>query len=279
MSHDRKGYTLLELILALSLSLVVVLGIAQATRLYLVALPRQQALIERKQIARGVGEMIGNDLRAAIQYKAQDYSGLETLVRTQLLLQQAASEKKPGPRDSVIDESNVAFRPTLLGDENHLLVDVSRLPRMDQYNPMIASKFDRVQTPSDIKSIAYFVSQQSTKNSSPSPGNSNQGGLYRRSIDRAVANYRGDTGLIGAPDQFSQLIASEIIDLKFSYFDGESWTQSWNSQKQSGFPTAIEIKISINPSGLSNPDDGATETSRSVVHLPISEPKAENEGE
>ena len=47
-SKTRHGYTLLELLLALGLSVVVVVAIGMAIQVYLIALTKQQANIERK---------------------------------------------------------------------------------------------------------------------------------------------------------------------------------------------------------------------------------------
>ena len=164
--RKSAGYTLLELILALALSVIVLVTIGMAIQLYMVALTKQQALIERKQVARSVLEMIANDLRAGIQYKAEDYSDLENLVQSQLLamgsLAGATSEEESGEEapieDPIVDEEAVSFRPTLLGNQNLILLDISRLPRLDQYNPLVAIAETAVQTPSDVKSLTYFVS-------------------------------------------------------------------------------------------------------------------------
>lgn len=292
--QKRRGYTLLELILALGLSIFVVTAIGAAIQLYLVAVLKQQATIERKQVARGVSDMIGNDLRGGVIYKAEDYSDLENLVQSQALLSNAASAamgEEEAPDESepelIVDEENVAFRPLLLGTSRYLILDVSRAPRLDEYNPLIANADSEVRTPSDIKSVAYFVSlteggkQSQVTFATPSA----PGGLYRRSIDRAVASFRGDTNLVENPDEFSELVAGEIAELQFRYFDGADWQTTWDSEEAGGFPVAIEITLVLDPSRIDGgPNysyggfDGAEmESYRSVVHLPAAEQTAEEE--
>ena len=51
-------------------------------------------MIERKQVARSVVNMIGKDLRAAIMYKPSDYSGLENLYKTQLSMLQPQGARR-----------------------------------------------------------------------------------------------------------------------------------------------------------------------------------------
>ena len=165
------------------------------------------------------------------------------------------------------------------------MLDISRLPRLDQYNPLVASDGSTTRTPSDIKSIAYFVSL--------SGGGVEEeiqfaagalGGLYRREIDRAVAAYMGEFSLIAEPDEYSNLVANEIAELTFRYFDGEQWQAEWDSSAAGGFPMAIEITLEIDarrsaPQSYSNTgsERDSIETYRSVVHLPVSEPTVSEE--
>lgn len=290
-SDDRSGYTLLELLLALALSIVVVSVIAMAIQIYLVSLTKQQVLIERKQVARAVTTMIGKDLRAAIQYKAADYSGLENILQTQMLLQQpppetddAAATEEEEPEDSgIINEDEVSFRPAMIGTDRVIMMDISRLPRLDQYNPMIASAAEQMMSsPSDVKSLAYFFSSQDggvesqieyTEARAP-------GGLYRREVDRAVAEFTQDFGIVSSPDAFSKLIAHEVAEVQFRYFDGETWQTSWDSEEDGGFPSAIEVTVVIDPErsslsaqeySYSGFDGELMESFRSVVHLPVAE--------
>lgn len=285
---ERRGYTLLELLLSLTLSVVIVGAIGVAIQLYLIALTRQQALIERKQIARSVTQMISSDLRAGVQYKAADYSGLENLVKTQLL---TANNPQPADEEEeemveeetppVVDEEAVSSRPSLVGGPNSITIDISRLPRLDQYNPIIADNDAGMQTKSDVKTLAYFFS-----NANPTNQNGVQfsptaapGGLYRRTIDRAVAQFNGDSGLTSTPDEYCDLVANEVAEIQFRYFDGETWLTSWDSEENGGFPPAVEVTIVMDPRRMSGGrnysyggfDRQAMELYRGVVHLPGAE--------
>ncbi len=285
----RAGYTLLELLLALGLSVVVFAAVGSGIQIYLVALTKQQAMVEQKQVARALLAMIGNDLRAGIQYKATDYSGLDNLIQTQSMMltggSAAAEEEEP---ESLIIEEEVSFRPTLLGSSNVLMIDISRLPRLDQYNPLVASAEDEVQSPSDVKSLSYFVSlsEGGVESAIEFQRNKAPGGLYRREIDRAVAEYRGETELMLAPDEFTRLIANEVVDISFEYFDGEEWQSEWDSIENGGFPVAIEVNIMIDPvrsaAGsqdytVDQSDPDQMQIFRMVVDLPVAEP-IESEG-
>jgi hypothetical protein len=243
--------------------------------------------------------MISSDLRAGIQYKAADYSGLENLVKSQLLSvnnptageadedSEETQEQSEDEIEPVVDEEVVSFRPSLVGGTNSIAVDISRLPRLDQYNPIIADRDASMQTKSDVKTLAYFYSTSNPTNRdgvqfSPSAA---PGGLYRRQIDRAVATFNGDSGQVSSPDEFSQLVANEIAEIRFRYFDGESWLTSWDSEENGGFPPAVEVVIVLDPRRMSDGrnyaysgfDQQAMEIYRNVVHLPAAEVPVEEE--
>jgi len=306
--NRSSAYTLLELLLSLALSVLVIGVIGFAIQLYLISLTQQQSRIERKQIARGLLQMISNDLRAAVQYKAADYGDLENLVQTQalalnagideLLAIEAANgvvsdtsndlgqEELVGEEsDLILDEEAAAFRPALFGTSNAIAVDVSRLPRLDQYNSIVASSESELQSPSDIKTLAYFFSNAPTRDDGVQFTNVASGGLYRRQIDRAVASYAGDSGLVDAPDDNSDLVAGEVAELRFRYFDGENWLSDWDSEALQGFPPAIEVVIVVDPNRSTSGEDylyngynsAVMELYRSVIHLPAAELPLEEE--
>ena len=146
----RYGFSLLEVILALALSVVIVSAIGYSVHLYMLTLTRQQSDIERKQVARSIVMMIHNDLRGAIQYKPQDYSGLEnlyeSLVPDVLAMAMGGEEEESeeekeeasGEDESSAEEDMSTSRPTMIGNSGAIVIDVSRLPRVDEYNPLIA---------------------------------------------------------------------------------------------------------------------------------------------
>ncbi len=293
------AFTLLEVILALALSVFVVASIAAAVRLQLVVLERQRQNIERSQIARNVLMMVKNDLRAAIQYKPADVTGLDELTVSQAAIAGVAagvdpstlntsqidtSQLDPSQLDPALLQSgqgagqpssgssgaaapsqttsgsfssanqNIAaaagepVRPGLYGNSAEILIDISRLPRIDQYSPVMAAGMqDAVSLPTDVKTVSYFVSDQTLETNLPAIGidQSPRGGLYRRQLDRAVGSFAFDIAGSMASVAETKLIATEIVEIRFQYFDGEDWQADWDSDQQNGFPLAIEIIVIV----------------------------------
>ncbi len=87
----NAGFTLLEVLLALSLSVLVIAAIASAIHLNVSVLQRQQVNIEQAQVARNVLMIISGDLRAAFQYKPADVTGLDELSVSQAQIAGIAS--------------------------------------------------------------------------------------------------------------------------------------------------------------------------------------------
>ena len=332
MRSSRRAFSLLELILALALTVGIFSAIAASFHVFLKTVTEQQREIEQHQVARNVMAIIGNDIRAALQYKPVDVTGVENLAASELLVagiiggesaediiaidalgapeaEEDVSDVSGGAGSSSsasgsgssnvssgsdgsdeLTEEEIALadcvdcRPTLIGTETALTVDVSRLPRLDEYNPLVASNSEEVQLPSDLKAISYFIGRPSAgdnsgRNSLFSDQVNELGGLYRRNIDRAVANYAGEEGIMDFADSYADLISPEVVELTFRYFDGEQWNTEWDNFERGGFPLAVEIVVTMDPNRLNSDDPDSysgfdpntMQRYRSVVNLPVSE--------
>lgn len=131
--------------------------------------------------------------------------------------------------------------PGLFGNQFTLQVDVSHLPRVDQYQTAMNAPTDgpRDQT-SDVKTVAYFViPPNATGASGRAPG------LYRREVDRAITKWASTQGSISTLDAAATPIAPEVTAIEFRYFDGSTWTATWDSNAAGGPPLAVEIAIAL----------------------------------
>ena len=313
------GYTLLELLLALGLTVIIVSLIATAIQTNGLTLTRVQASIERKQAARGILGMMQNDLRAGIQYKANEYAGLqdlfasiqlasgqspidvevsddpdEALAQLEELAQlgEAGAAVATGGSDDdsefedEIEEPEVEGVPVFIGASDFVSIDISRLPRIDEYHPSVVSEQEASNTLADVKTVSYFVSQSNGPNQRRSTNvfqtsqgqTAVTGGLFRRQVDRSVAKFEGLES-IGEPDLYSELVAQEVVEVSFRYFDGVNWFTEWDSEEMGGFPLAVEMYILIDPTragstataGSSSINRENLETYRAVVHIPAAE--------
>jgi hypothetical protein len=184
--------------------------------------------------------------------------------------------------------TSTADLPLLLGTPYELQLDVSRLPRVDQYESMMSAGGGTLaDIPSDVKTVAYYVANvdaaQSGAVSEVSPGGATTA-LVRRSLDRAITRFASQSGDIGGLDTAAEVLATEVVAVQFAYFDGTTWLTEWDSQTMQSLPLAIEILLTIatrtdgaataaaiaSPQGESGEDVIET-TFRHVVHLRGSE--------
>lgn len=316
MVHSRirarsRGFSLLEVILALLLSVFVVAGIAAAIRLNVLTLEQQRTRIERTQVARSVLQVIARDLRAALQYKPADVSGLEEIMAGTNASAAAGADPSllgeyaeglgiddtgaipggdPAATSASEDSGIIPIHPGLYGSETHLVIDVSRLPRIDEYAPQfLGDGFKSI--PSDAKTIVYYVENSKDENtvSFTMEDEVELGGLIRRSSDRAVASYAYAAGADLLSFGHQELIAPEIAEIRFRYFDGTDWVTSWDSDQANGFPSAVEVSIVIDPRKIEAQyqsdyvyngfDQTSMEIYRTVVYLPVAEILPEEEEE
>ncbi len=181
------------------------------------------------------------------------------------------------------DSLTPAELPGLVGTSFQMQIDISRLPRLDQYQAVTASPDAAIRdTASDVKTVAYFVIPAS--HSAGSTGRASSGrapGLYRREIDRAVTLWASEQGQGNALAETAEPLAPEVTGLQFRYFNGEQWFTQWDSTSQGGPPVAVEVAMAIrntrpvrsttwSPSALlgSAPPPRPDRVYRLLVHLP-----------
>ena len=150
--------------------------------------------------------------------------------------------------------------PGIYGSSTSIEIDLSRLPRPDEYYPKMAntSTGSIGDMPSDVKTVGYYVQSPRTDGVLDSLGQLSQqaigvnaavattpnGGLVRRSVDRAVTQYAYENGQSSQLQRTGDLIAPEVIALEFQYFDGTTWQTQWDGSQQ-GLPHVVKITIAM----------------------------------
>lgn len=181
-------------------------------------------------------------------------------------------------------------RPGLVGNQYQLQMDISRLPRLEQWlgsRPDESGVFGEItDIPSDLKTVSYFVQPADYSNGVRAPwgelitpedqkagfANLNSaGGLVRRELDRAANKWALDNGGNSKLNVTGELIASEVLSIEFSYFDGVLWQVFWNSDQMQGLPLAIKVSIAIGNVSSSGDPISTNIPNRiftNIVHIP-----------
>lgn len=292
----RAGISLLELILALGLSAVLMFAIFSAIQIHWKFFDVRRTGVEEAQLARTILRSIGDDLRAQAPQAQTDLSGLDivtentggaaTAAANNALgalgaaagSAQGAAGAEGGESGSSSEEgAEPATDPTapqagvvaLYGSATQLQFDISRLPRIDQYEAILSpeSELGVVDIPSDIKTVTYFLRSEESALAGesaiglpvpPEPSSTGLGrGLMRRELDQAIASYAAQGITAENALSGSQLLAPEVVGLQFRYFDGMAWLAEWNSVELGGFPTAVEVTIVLESQQAAKPGRAA----------------------
>ncbi len=276
-SRWRCGFTLVEVLLALSLVLVIMGVLSAATQMYLMNIEVERDELTRSRAARAVLQVMAFDLRAAVQFKEIDEGALDQAL-------DSASALLGGEEEEAADSEPTEYvveQPGLAGGPNSISFDISRLPRRDQFAPVLDARTGRVVSiPSEILNVNYMVGQvdESQEGRGPDPEAGPRIGLLRMEYDRAAKRFADQGG--GSMPGF-EMMAEEIKSLSFRYFDGQQWYSDWDSNEQRTLPVAVEIVLQVDPRSAEFRQQQqrvgdfeaafALQTYRTVVHLPIAE--------
>ncbi|TWU41902.1 prepilin-type cleavage/methylation domain-containing protein [Novipirellula artificiosorum] len=319
----RDAFTLIEVLLTLSLSVVLIILVGGAIQFYARTLTVQDMDIRQVQLAAAVMQMIEDDLRAAVHPKPIDTAALETLLASTATQEVGGAE--PGGASSEEDLSaagidtgfeeeeevtpvadagltdlqsgaSVLQTPGLIGNQYQIQVDLSRLPRLEEYTVMMDATVGNLQdVPSDLKTVTYFVQQAGTiagvidpldnmsNDPTAAPTESTGGGLVRRSLDRFATLEAINSGSMSMLNQTGELLAPEITSIEFAYWDGMMWLIEWNSDEYGELPMAVQVQMTmIDPTAaLTDTSDlSSVDTTRvftHIVRLPMARPIEESE--
>ncbi|MCY2976409.1 MAG: hypothetical protein NTW52_17265 [Planctomycetota bacterium] len=194
LNTKRSGLTLLEVILALGLTVVVMLLLGGLIAIYQGSLDIGRDNIRQARIARAILAMIADDLRGVIRNSQQDDAAslkefLSSTSSTPAGASGAQGANQPGggasptaggtlagaagagssdststgsatdTTDASMETTTSTLQPGVYGSESSIEIDVSRPPRIEEYaaelvNPLSGTLTD---IPSDMKTVSYFV--------------------------------------------------------------------------------------------------------------------------
>ncbi|UUO04481.1 prepilin-type N-terminal cleavage/methylation domain-containing protein [Blastopirellula sp. J2-11] len=272
ISHHRwrrRGLSLLELMVASAIAVVLMAAVSAAIHMYSRAVDIGRTNVEEAQLGRAVMKLMEEDLRNCIWKNEIDFSSVEALASGSA--SSAASSLTGGAITSDISstldsttETDASLNTTdlaassvpamqigLYGNATELQFDMSRLPRVDEYDPeYVGFRSQKLaDKPSDVKTVTYYLlipgsAYQGTVGDS-ADRTVEQSGLVRRVLDRSVTQWALENGDTEQLDATAEIIAPEVCFLNFRYFDGYEWYEEWDSSAMGGLPLAVDIVVAI----------------------------------
>ncbi len=194
--QNRRGFTLLEVMLALGLTVVVIGIVTMSVNGTLLLVDRGRMKTERDQLARAILTRIGDDVRGVVRDEPFDASGMMSVKTTSSSSSKSGGSGSSGggsssgggasggssgtsgsggsgsgsssgssssssSSDSSSSSSTSSTSSTIAGvygDQYSLQVDVGRLPRIDEYAAASTSGADSgTPPPSDVRTVSYYL--------------------------------------------------------------------------------------------------------------------------
>ncbi len=255
-SHaPRRGFTLLEVVIAALLIAVLMAAVYQVLFIYRKLFERGQSQTEEIQLIRTLSQQLSDDLAGAIQDPV--FLGART--------------RSPSG----------ARRFGLYGTSTELRIDVLQIPAFQVASAPAAQETEHTTEPRKLQApelrTVYYTFHDSASVDSTLPDS--RVGLTRRELDFETPEEL-DTAESGVPalaevsltedtpvkpaavvaaaparSTFDELLevgmdnsvmwAPEVMSLKFRYFDGSKWRNSWDSLARKGLPVAVEMTLAV----------------------------------
>jgi hypothetical protein len=192
----------------------------------------------------------------------------------------SASSNLGGTSSSGGDGESEGTMPLgLSGTTSELFVDVIRLPREEELFSTITG-YQNAQSPNtrgpglpgtstasaasamrptDVKSVCYFVrAGEATAPGSASAttldpgGQQRAGGLVRQELSRTHRVFAEQSGNSGILDANQVVLAPEVVQIAFRYFDGNQVATDWDMEEQKKLPLAVEVRLWLTSGDVEN---------------------------
>jgi prepilin-type N-terminal cleavage/methylation domain-containing protein len=268
----RSAFTLLEVLLASAIGVLLLGALYVAMDLQLRHAEAGREVVESATVARALLDRIGNDIalslgpvasRTTSSSSSQPTSDASNTTEASTTAPAAPTAPTTGAGASSSASANSSssssvFNLGVQGDNSHLTVYVSRWPR----EAMISSDPNNPNpTPtSDLRRITWWLTDQ---------------GLARQEILMATSDAALSAPAPDLNDGYSKLVAHEVKDLTFRYYDptSQTWQDTWDGTQAGadgvtpmGPPAVVEITLSI---AMPNPDGNGDLPTKQYRHVVV----------
>jgi prepilin-type N-terminal cleavage/methylation domain-containing protein len=305
-SRDRRsGYTLLELMIALSLLSILVVLVWSLLSTFSTAENRATRVAQRMQLLRGVRQMLENDLgRAFAQQKKEDRvdeSGADRFADgaagIDLSLADPMSEDLGSQESGTVFSFTAADEGSFEGDTqgftcsiyldsspttwlNSLMKETTDLwgaEPASQVMPSVAGIRYKLETEVWGEEEVMFLVRETQVVSLEPVSQGDDSPDPDEYLDLSDL-YRADEQSLQGSDAGDELALrlGPMAEARFRYFDGQVWASAWSSQGNGELPVAIEMSFDLPSPRLRPPEpdlsaeDGLLDDESSLNDLPES---------
>ncbi len=214
----RKGYTLLEVMLAIAIGLLLLAALYVAFDVQFRYMQTGRDLAAEGQLARGLLNRIGADIRSSLAALPANQTGQAGATGQSAQSGSATSDTEESSSQATTGQFNLG----VLGDDRQITLFASILPRYAQEEADLETG-----GVSDQRRITYYLVEGQ--------------GLARQEVRNVMALE------LSPEDERVDLLANEVVDLTFRYYDPQQgWVETWDGTTK-GPPLAVEIQIAFQP--------------------------------
>ena len=283
----RRGFSLLEVMLSLTLSVMLLTAIFSAMNQSwrLTASGREE--MARSQLARALLRKISLDVRAVMfvppppsdddadsksssTSSTASTSGSTTSSTSSTSASSSSTTTSTAATDSATETKPSATSIGIRGTATQIELHISRARRDLNFATNVDGNTVTTRT-SDLLAVTYALALAGS-------GSSAGTGLIRSEGDRLIVQSVEEHGGSVAQISKSQALAPEVVALAFRYFDGTHWQTVWDSVSNGYLPRAVEVSIAFTPpknagGPLANVTvSSSTNQFRTVILVPVSDP-------
>ncbi|MGL4943650.1 MAG: prepilin-type N-terminal cleavage/methylation domain-containing protein [Thermoguttaceae bacterium] len=276
----KRGYTLLEVLIALALLTVVLTIVGTSLQQYWRFVSIGRTTVVESELARAILELIARDLRNVLMTQSDAETEVDTAAITGLSDPAAVSaltssitgtsaSTESGDAATIPESGTIVGSASgVYGTTEWIQIDTTRLPRGEQgrakvWRPSASPLTDRV---SPSKNVLYYLGRDTGTTSDAASEHeivdslgrriglsAQSSGLFRRAFDRSVTELMLEDGSsesveIEAEDE---LLASEVEAIEFLYFDPNAgqegtagdWVEEWDMDELGALPKAVKVTL------------------------------------
>lgn len=261
----RAGFTLLEMILALAIGILLMYSLYSVLSQQVQQAQHGRLTLHEGTLARSILTRMTSEILCSLgpvnTFVQPDPSAAASTPSTTTPTTGTTTDSTTTPSDTtggVQTNSTVTFNLGVYGTSSLLVLNVSKVPR-----ELIKTDPTQQALVCDLRRISYW---QITSR-----------GLARQEVIQATS-----TDLATVPpdidDAESYVIAPEVKDVSFQYWDGTTWLDYWDGSELGGVtgdipigpPSAIAITLTFNRRGADNVEleESSLPKYRHVVNIP-----------
>ncbi|MEQ8848733.1 hypothetical protein [Botrimarina sp.] len=240
---SRAAFSLIELLLAIALSITLVALLGSAINLHLIRLDDSRTTVDQAHLARAVLDLIAADLRAVTTAPTQDVS--ELMAAAEAAARFDVDEVDDPAEDPEADAAGASADPAadddsmpgVNGTADTITLDVRLLSQslVTAADPALppTARID-----AGWSQVVYGMSQVA-----------GQQGLVRTIAPRDAALWlveQGQAAPVAAP------IAQEVIGFQLQYYDGAQYQPVWDMNEQQAAPLGVLVTIQLLPADEAN---------------------------